>query len=320
MKVKILAGLVTAVLSSGAAMAQSPETDVPQDVTQSPENTGIDSVPLDQLQQEEGVGGSGQVVPPPAVQPPPPGSSVIQGQGGMKLYCTPIEQGTGGAGFPEHDPHAGLLPGEQSSVQRDYDVHDSQAIGGSGYDVKEAEDLRLKEADVKPGKEADMRGLTVLLGAGVEGYTGGLAPEVRPGAAVGVTAAIKPSKVLGLELAYSGAANDLRDNAGSGPDIIRNGGQAALTFGLAATPVQPYVLGGFGLNRYNVRNEGTSGFRDDTNANVPVGAGLRTHIGDFTADARINYNFLLNNDFSTGVENDTWTGRYTGTVNIGGTF
>ncbi|OJH41659.1 hypothetical protein BON30_11070 [Cystobacter ferrugineus] len=184
--------------------------------------------------------------------------------------------------------------------------------------MKEAEALR--DLDEKPKKEADMRGLTVMVGGGVEGYTGSLAPEVRPGAAVGVTAAIKPSKVFGIELGYTGAANELRGNAGGGPDIIRNGGQAALTFGLAATPVQPYVLGGLGLNRYNVRNGDGERFRDDTNANVPVGAGLRTHIGDFTADARINYNFLLSNDFSPGVESDTWTGRYTGTINLGGTF
>ncbi|EPX61138.1 hypothetical protein D187_000921 [Cystobacter fuscus DSM 2262] len=319
MNKKILAGLVTAVLSSGAAMAQEAETDVNQGHDQgAPANMGIGGAGDANLQ-EQGLGGSGQVAAPSAIQPSAPNSQIIQGQGGVTLYCTPLQPGTGGAGLPAQDPHAGLLPGEQpSSLQRDYDVHDSEAIGGSGYDVKEAEALRA--LDEKPKKEADMRGLTVMVGGGVEGYTGGLAPEVRPGAAVGVTAAIKPSKVFGLELGYSGAANELRGNAGSGPDIIRNGGQAALTFGLAATPVQPYVLGGLGLNRYNVRNAGDTGFRDDTNANIPVGAGLRTHIGDFTADARINYNFLLNNDFSTGVEADTWTGRYTGTINLGGTF
>jgi len=319
MNKKILAGLVTAVLSSGAAMAQEAQTDVNQGHDQgAPANMGIGGAGDANLQQQ-GLGGSGQVAAPSAIQPSAPNAQ-IQGQGGVTLYCTPLQQGTGGAGAPVvQDPHAALLPGEQpSSLQRDYDVHDSEAIGGSGYDVKEAEALR--DLDEKPKKDADMRGLTVTVGGGVEGYTGGLAPEVRPGAAVGVTAAIKPSKVFGLELGYSGAANDLRDNAGSGPDIIRNGGQAALTFGLAATPVQPYVLGGVGLNRYNVRNGAAEGFRDDTNANIPVGAGLRTHIGDFTADARINYNFLLNNEFATGVDADTWTGRYTGTINLGGTF
>ncbi|MET0406049.1 MAG: hypothetical protein ABW123_26770, partial [Cystobacter sp.] len=305
MKVKILAGLVTAMTFSGAAMAQDAETEMRQgEVTEAPEHTGIGEAGVMQqpLPAEPGVGGSGAVAAPPAAKPPPPPpeAGIIQNQpSGFSLYCTPIQQGTGGAGLPAHDPHAAFLPGEQPSLQRDYDVADSHAIGGSGYDVKEAREVRLDDKDAKYKKEADMRGLTVLLGAGVEGYTGGLAPEVRPGAAVGVTAAIKPTRVLGIELAYSGAANNLKaDAGGSGPDIIRNGGQAALTLGLSATPVQPYVLGGIGLNRYNVRNGEALGFRDDTNTNVPVGAGLRTHIGSFTADARINYNFLLDNDFA----------------------
>ena len=337
MKGKILAGLVTALFYSGAAMAQDDivkdphEGDIQQ---QSPDSLGgtnlqngqRDETPLlppeqvspapDVNMQEQGIGGSGPAVPPPhAVKPPP---AAAQGQ---TLYCTPV-QGTGGSGLQEHAPLPPPPPpvDEQSSLQRDFD---QSAIGGSGYDVKESERWRETEKEPKDQgqRKGDMRGLTVLIGAGVEGYTGGLAPEVRPGAAVGVTAALKPTKVVGLEVGYSGAANNLRDDAGgSGPDIIRNGGQAALTLGLTASPVQPYVLGGIGINRYNVRNTGGQDFRSDTNANVPVGAGLRTHIGDFTADARLNYNFLVNNDFSPSVANDTWTGRYTGTVNLGGTF
>jgi hypothetical protein len=54
--------------------------------------------------------------------------------------------------------------------------------------------------------------------------------------------------------------------------------------------------------------------------NVPVGAGLRTHVGDFTVDLRGNYNFLFDQEFSgvdTGLNE---TGRYSGTLNVGGTF
>ncbi|ATB29132.1 outer membrane protein [Melittangium boletus] len=325
MKGKILAGLVTALFYSGAAVAQDVAKDPLQgDIQQqSPDNLGgtnlqngqRDETPLLPPEQVspppdahmQGIGGSGPVAPPPAA---------AQGQ---TLYCTPV-QGTGGAGLQEPAPLPPPPVHEQSSLQRDFD---QGAVGGSGYDVKESERWREPEKQTKDQgqRKGDMRGLTLLIGGGVEGYTGGLAPEVRPGAAVGVTAALKPSKVVGLELGYSGAVNNLREDAGgSGPDIIRNGGQAALTLGLTASPVQPYLLGGIGLNRYNVRNGETLGFRSDTNANVPVGAGLRTHIGDFTADARVNYNFLVNNDFSPTVENDTWTGRYTGTINLGGTF
>jgi hypothetical protein len=53
-----------------------------------------------------------------------------------------------------------------------------------------------------------------------------------------------------------------------------------------------------------------------------VGVGLRTHIGDFTADARVNYNVLLNEDFAPAAtgDNDITTGSYNGTINLGGTF
>lgn len=182
------------------------------------------------------------------------------------------------------------------------------------------------------GKEsgADMRGLTLMLGGGIEGYSGGLAPRVDPGVTYGVTAALKPSKVLGLELAYSGARNQI-DAGGLGaalddPDIIRNGGQAAVTVGLTASPLQPYVLGGIGISDYNVRGGAElAGFSDDTVGNVPVGAGLRAHIGSFTADLRGTWNFLFDQELSALAPGGDATdfasgGRYSGTLNLGATF
>ncbi|HYO57683.1 hypothetical protein [Archangium sp.] len=348
MKVKILAGLVTALIYGNAAMAQEAD-DTNRDNTQgqqSPDNYGgsglgdndqSDLIILDQEDvapvpgtemQEEGVGGSGlegedafggSGQAGQSAQQPKAGIP-MQGQGGMTLYCTPVQgQATGGSGVIDQP-----VPGdEQSSLQRDYEtevgavpVTEDEAFGGSGYEVKE------KEKEKDQGQEkGDMRGLTVMVGAGVEGYTGALAPNINPGPAVGVTAALRPSKVLGLELGYSGAVNNLdADVLGTGPDIVRNGAQANLTLGLTAAPVQPYVLGGFGMNWYNIRNGEELGFRDDTNSRIPVGVGLRTHIGDFTADARVNYNILLNEDFAPDVDDRFTTGSYNGTLNIGGTF
>ncbi|AKJ07953.1 hypothetical protein ATI61_107395 [Archangium gephyra] len=337
MKLKILAGLVTALIYGNAAMAQDvSDTDTNNTQGQtSPDNIGgagqDDTLILDQEDvapvpdiglQEEGVGGAGlegqdafggsgqagQTVQPKSGIP-------MQGQNGMTLFCTPVQQGqaTGGSGD--------LQGNEQSSLQRDYDVQVGQvddtivsddAFGGSGYDVKEKDEGQEK---------GDMRGLSVLVGAGVEGYTGGLAPEINPGATVGVMAGLRPSKVFGLELGYSGAVNNLdADVGGSGPDIVRNGAVANVTLGLTAAPIQPYVLGGFGMNWYNIRNGEALGFSDDTSSRVPVGVGLRTHIGDFTADARVNYNILLNEDFAPGVDDRFSTGSYQGTLNLGGTF
>jgi hypothetical protein len=346
MKVKILAGLVTAFIYGNAAWAQDVSDDANRnDTQQSPDNIGGsglsdpnagDALILDQedvapvpdtSMQDQGLGGSGNVGSDLSGQDALGGSGhagqsaqqaspgiPMQGHGGVTLFCTPVQQqSTGGSGI-------GLHGNEQSSIQRDFDsevgvvppVTDDSAFGGAGLDENKDEGQ----------DKGDMRGLTLTVGAGVEGYTGGLAPEINPGAALGVTAAIRPSKVLGLELGYSGAVNNLdTDVGGNGPDIVRNGAQAAVTLGLTAAPVQPYVLGGIGMNWYNVRNGEALGFRDDTNSRIPVGVGLRTHIGDFTADARVNYNFLIADDFAPGVDaGDATTGSYNGTINLGGTF
>lgn len=182
-------------------------------------------------------------------------------------------------------------------------------------------------------QDADkMRGLTLMAGGGVEGYTGDLAPQLNPGPGWGVTAAIRPTKVLGIEIGYSGAANNLKGNSvvgiqGRGADIVRNGVDARATLGLSATPVQPYVLGGFGVSHYSVREElRSAGFQSDTSERVPVGGGLRGHFGQFTADARFAYNFLINEGFATAVGpsnvavNSVNAGAYQGLIQLGATF
>ncbi|HVE85294.1 MAG TPA: hypothetical protein VND93_20720, partial [Myxococcales bacterium] len=131
-----------------------------------------------------------------------------------------------------------------------------------------------------------------------------------------------------LEVGYSGAANELRDPAldVNGADLVRNGGQVVATVGLGAAPIQPYLLGGLGINWYHVRSP-ASGFADDTSGNVPLGGGIRAHLGHFTADARVDYNFLFANQLASDVGLSTTTygaayggGRYQGTLSIGSTF
>ncbi len=175
-----------------------------------------------------------------------------------------------------------------------------------------------------------MRGLTVMAGGGVEGYTGDLASQLNPGPGWGVTAAIKPTKVLGIEIGYSGAVNNLKGNAviglqGRGADIVRNGVDARATVALSATPVQPYVMGGFGISRYSVRED--LKYQSDTSERVPVGGGIRSHFGQFTADARFAYNFLINEGFASAVNPDNVAGvssvkagAYQGLIQLGATF
>lgn len=319
MKATILAGAIAALTYGTAALAEDcppqahntqAQSDVMQQGVGGSGDVGMDDSSLQGDQSfpadDQAIGGSAQA-----------GTDVQQGE--VMLRCTPApSQGIGGSGLSSG---AVLPPSDDSYLsdkQAKLDKDDDKATGGAG----------------KEEEGHDMRGLTVTVGGGVEGYTNALAPQLNPGPAVSVTAAIKPSKVLGLELGYTGAANNIDvGRAGGvtdGPDIIRHGGQAVATVGLGANNIQPYVLGGIGMSRYNVRAGFSEGFRDDTVGTVPVGAGLRTHFGNFTADARLNYNFLFDQEFASGVpagsigapgdSNFSEGGSYLGTVNLGLTF
>jgi len=257
-----------------------------------------------------------------------------------------MQTGTGGSGTQNCPPAA-----SSSTTTTTAQPEDSSAYGGSGYTTPQQQpttssstttttssgafDTTAQDEDDDKDDGPDMRGVTVTAGGGVEGYAGDLASTIDPGPAWNLNVGLRPSKVLGLEFGYSGAINDI-DGVGTGgtvdsnPDLMRNGGHAAVTLGLASTGVQPYVLGGIGLSRYNVRNGEGAEYKDDTTGNVPVGLGLRTHFGDFTADLRGTYNFLFDQEFAARAQNSgvggpgdssfDKGGRYMGTLNIGATF
>lgn len=178
-----------------------------------------------------------------------------------------------------------------------------------------------------------LRGVTVLVGAGVEGYTGALNSEVAPGPAIGVSAAFKPSKVIGIEVGYSGAANEISGHGDyataviSRADLVRNSGTALATFGLTASPVQPYLMGGVGIDHYSARSVAQdAGFSSSTGGAIPLGGGIRTHYRGFTADARLGYSILFNDNFANVAPRNIVglssmdAGRWTGTLMIGSSF
>ncbi len=182
----------------------------------------------------------------------------------------------------------------------------------------------MKGADEGPNN----RGLQVFVGGGVEGFTGGLAPVVEAGPAYGATLAFKPLGWLGLELGYSGARNRVSEEFAVGDrDIMKNGGQALATIGFTNTRVQPYIAGGFGIDRYNVRGDETA-VQDDTLSYVPVGIGLRTYLGAFSADARLSGQGLIGQDLVPGqgstnireLGTSTPDARYNGMIRLGATF
>ncbi|WP_199733937.1 hypothetical protein [Corallococcus sp. CA041A] len=273
-------------------------------------NTPMRCEPLN----ESGVGGSGTMpqseplesppqAQPPAPPPPPPPSGTSSG--GMSQQDSSLygEQATGGSGVTTPPPAPSYTPTASAN-----------------------EDIQPLEVEKK--SKSDKKGLTLLIGGGVEGYTGALAPQLAPGPSAAVTASLKPTSVLGVEVGYSGALNNIK-NAGSlgaddGPDLVRNGGQAALTLAITPTAVQPYLLGGIGISNYHFRGGEALGYSDDTVGNVPAGVGVRGHFGHFTADLRGYYNFLFDKQFAPDIDpgggDPSGGGSYTTTLNVGGTF
>ncbi|WAS88596.1 MULTISPECIES: outer membrane beta-barrel protein [unclassified Corallococcus] len=170
----------------------------------------------------------------------------------------------------------------------------------------------------------DWQGPYFLLGVGVEGYTGKLAPNLDPGPSYGVLVGYRANDYLGVELGYSGGVSNLSVANGSffgTPDIVRNGAQAALTVGFTHTRAQPYVLGGIGVERYSVREGNFFRFFDDTGGYAPVGAGVRYKFNpQLTAEVRGTYSFLFGQDFSPTQDLGAGDGRYAGMLMIGGSY
>jgi hypothetical protein len=164
-----------------------------------------------------------------------------------------------------------------------------------------------------------------LLGGGVEGYTGALAPTVQPGVSYGAVVGYR-LPFVGLELGYSGAASEFdADTVGDerigGADLVRNGGQLAATIGITSARLQPYLMGGIGIEGYQVRNGALAGFQNDTNGYVPTGLGLRYQLGEvFAADARLTYNFPFGQDFAPVSADKLSDSRYQALLQFGGSY
>jgi hypothetical protein len=362
MKKALIAATAVATLWGGVALAQDDTSaDNPDSQTETQqEGTTVRTPSTSQAtpdswrdrtlpDQQTGVGGSGTAT----VQTAPPALGVQQ----LQCQCRDLSTGTGGSGIIQTTPSNPSAPssngyqslpngasGDQGvnpegtedegtnvdgSHTQELNRSEGQGTGGSGDTVV------VGQAYEPPGP--DLSGVTVLLGGGVEGYTGALAPRVGVGPTYGAAIQLRPAPMFGLELAYSGGVHEIKDNlthganVASGADIVRNGARAMLSLGLP-TPVQPYITGGVGVNWYSVRgNANAFGFRDDTAGEVPLGAGIRTQVGAFTADLRGLYDVPFSQDFAPG-ETTTSTnaqvatfktqndGRYQGTLSIGATF
>ncbi|AFE07534.1 hypothetical protein COCOR_07428 [Corallococcus coralloides DSM 2259] len=324
----------------------------------------IEEAPVDEsLQGTGGSGSSGSSLDDSSKSSKHQGTSDTGGSGVVYLNtpmrCEPLnESGTGGSGTttPQSEPLESAPQAQPPAVeppapppppsgtssggmsQRDSSLYGEEATGGSGlattpppapsYTPSASTNEDIKPLEVEKKSKNDKKGLTLLIGGGVEGYTGALAPQIAPGPSAAVTASLKPTSVLGIEVGYSGALNNIKDagaaGAEDGPDLVRNGGQAALTVAVTPTAVQPYLLGGIGISNYHFRGGESLGYSDDTVGNIPAGVGVRGHFGHFTADLRGYYNFLFDKQFAPNIDpggdDPSGGGSYTTTLNVGGTF
>jgi len=253
--------------------------------------------------------------------------------GGAALASGGTTAGVGGPPYEveeiEVEEYQAPAEGDLEEVE-ETDIYQQDSLGTNQGEVQTDDELQSGDLEeiqteevtiVKQERGGIQRGPYVLLGGGVDGFTGGLSNEVDPGLAWGATAGVTGGR-LGFELGYSGSANEIDSrwgaDLGSGADLVRNSGQAAVKLNITKTALHPYVLGGVGIERYSVRNGEALGFQDDTNGYIPAAAGLRWNIGSMlTADARVSYNFMFDDEFAPG---DVGGNRLQGLLTLGGTY
>lgn len=185
-------------------------------------------------------------------------------------------------------------------------------------------EMRRQNKELKPSSASNFPGI-ITVGGGLEGQTGDLADALRPGPTWGAQVAVQPLSVMGIEGQYTGATSnvDTRISGGNnnglanGADVVRNGAAANVTL-LAPTPViQPYALGGVGIDWYDYRGTAPV-LRDDTAGRVPLGGGLKANLGQFVADARGTYNILFSDNLVQS--NPGRGGLYDFSLNLGARF
>lgn len=226
----------------------------------------------------------------------------------------PVERGTGGSG--------------------------SVSTQGYGYGYQQSYPLpsdtppmNAPPAGRQEEVEQELRGVSVMVGGGVEGYTGSLAPRVAVGPAWNLLIDFHPTSVFGIELAYVGALNGVKYGnfglgAQQGADIIRNGGHAAVTFAFGPWLVRPFILAGVGVNHYSVSDNAKAvGFSSTTAGYIPLGGGIQGRVGAMTVDLRGTWSLpFSDNLFPGGTGQNTLGlstgnyGRWNATLNIGGSW
>lgn len=159
-------------------------------------------------------------------------------------------------------------------------------------------------------------------GGGLNTYTQGFDQITKPGAAYGVRVTWGMHMPVGVEAAFTGAINPLR-NLGGSPladnNLMSNGGEALLRVNLAPrNAIVPYVaLGGGVADTRIVDDKGktvttsvpgtgtpTSGptfGKESTRFYLPAAAGVDAFIGNLALGGRFAYRYEFQNNLRTDV-------------------
>jgi opacity protein-like surface antigen len=138
-----------------------------------------------------------------------------------------------------------------------------------------------------------------LIKSGPSWYTGDLGRVTLAGPAWGASVGFQPMEILGIELAYQGSSNRLRDpRRPQDTGIYRNGGTAmAKVFVPPMRIVRPYAGIGFG-GSYLATSHDNGGFQGTTTSGYfalefPFAVGLDFNIGPLAIGARATYRVLI---------------------------
>lgn len=157
---------------------------------------------------------------------------------------------------------------------------------------------------------------------GVGGFTGDLSNVVQTGPTWGVTLALQPWTILGLELGYEGSRNTLSDTYVSG-FLTRHGGNVLVKLSPPFLQrVRPFVGAGVGASFVTVYGQTNGLYQNGLMEEVPLAAGLEVTQGAFTAGLRATYRLLYGDHFaSTALGNQNPTGGLFDTaLTVGGRF
>lgn len=234
------------------------------------------------------------------------------------------DDGTTSPGFGASvtlDTQESVIPAPETEPQS------MESESDDGSDVAEsaqqlAEDVQ--EAVVPTGKryEAKPSLLSLQAGLGVNDYRGELSNNVETGLSWDLRGGIGNDRMIGGELAFTGAMNDTTtgDNqlgANVNRAAIMNTGDAQARLNITTEKQwQPYVAAGLGFMSLDVRDKDS--IVDDGNAiTLPLSAGVQFYTKSrLSFGGRFNYRVLtdiVSNDIPSG---DQWNLGF----NVGATF